>query len=125
MSLWHYTCGHVAYEIKRSAGVLKPMPQPALAGAPSLVWLTDLDHADAETLALTGHLLHCDRTETRWEVRHPNRVVHWAEYRMLLPVEEVEVLEEVGEPEHWFVSHYRQRARIAPDQDFSSTIFPS
>lgn len=107
-TLYHYTCldhGHPGIKV---ANILRPWPQPMLAGHP-LVWLTDLDPPDAWALGLTNHTLCCSRTEVRALVKphdHADQcgIQPWWHFARKLTRTIREVLEETGLPMHWWIS---------------------
>lgn len=59
MILYHYTCHHLADQI-REAGVIRPQPQPLLAGMP-VVWLGDFRMRSQHLNRLLGLGWHTNR----------------------------------------------------------------
>lgn len=99
MTLYHFTCRHVASRISRR-GFLRPWPQPALGGV-AFVWLTDLEAPDPDALGLTSHTLACNRLERRYVV-HVDDAQPWDAVKGALPTVPAS-FERGRQPEHWFV----------------------
>lgn len=98
--IWHYTCNHRAPMI-RADGVVKPHPQPLLAGL-KLSWWSDLGTEHRYELGLTSNMLRCDRMEARFEAKEP--LVWWPRYARGFPVVIRNVLEDGRLPAHWWIA---------------------
>jgi len=111
VTLYHFTCTHAERKIGRAGGVLRPFPH-ALTPVP-LIWMTDLAEPDVDRLGLTSYLITCDRTEVRYRIPHPDRVVPWIEWADERGVDAAArfALELDHDPLTWFVSERPQRTR--------------
>lgn len=81
MSYVHFTCHHSAESINRTL-VLRPHPQPVLAGL-RLTWFTTLESAPRKALGLTSTILDCDRMSHRYRVvdEDEHLVLRWGDLK--------------------------------------------
>jgi hypothetical protein len=112
-AIFHYTCDHGAAGIL-TTGIIKPNPQPMLAGL-EVAWFTDLAlpvPAGALGMARPGEdgtRLTCDRYAHTFTV-DGDQVAHWPIIRRALVRTSPELrshiraLEQFAMPMHWWVS---------------------
>lgn len=104
LSLWHFTCRHSATGI-RLEGMVRPWPQPLLAGT-RLSWWTDLGVEHRFELGLTSQSIGCDRMEARFQAVDPAALTWWpkAARSLEVPQRVRDELEDGRLPAHWWIS---------------------
>jgi len=94
LTLWHFTCTHRAAGIAAS-GVVRPHPQPQLAGV-ELSWFTSAAAPAPAALGLARRpdgLVTCDRMAVRYRAVTAADLLPWTYYRRELPRRLVALLE--------------------------------
>jgi hypothetical protein len=114
LRLWHYTCSDAAPLIEQTGILVPNARQTQLPEA--VVWATDLDRDAVPeldlALGLRGEIVHCDRTEHRFEVLDPTVFEPWSAFARRhvraggLARLARELLDSTpgGFPRHWFVT---------------------
>jgi len=99
--LYHFTCadGH------RAIGEHKPVLRPQTRLWP-FIWLTTEAVPDFEATGLLSVTLTCDRTEHRYRVTRTALCVPWlgSQQRSAVDPDFLNLLEQFGDPEHWWLS---------------------
>ena len=122
MRLYHFTCACSVKRINQQGGVLRPIVPWAtldkalgrdgptgLAGAPTVLWLTDMDVPNVQALGLSSTMLRCDRTEYRYVVETGPRdpVMPWWLYAKVLYQASprwLSWMQHERDPKRWYVA---------------------
>lgn len=112
MKLFHFTCHHGYLGIGRR-GELRPMVEHPLLRV-KVIWLTSESAPDREATGLTSRFISCDRMAYRYVVTDSTGCRPWlgSPERTDAPADAVAVLEEYGDPEHWWVATDPVKARL-------------
>jgi hypothetical protein len=105
--LYHFTCRHGMRRIGTFNALLIPQGgRHPVAGWPPLLWFTSLAEPDREATGLTSRILSCDRMEHRYTVAPGSGCVPWpgSVWRAETPEQWIRMLEQSGDPGHWWVS---------------------
>jgi hypothetical protein len=98
--LYHFTCKDGHRQIGRHNALLRPL------SLWRVVWLTELAEPDFEATGLGSVTLKCDRRQYRYMVTDVRDCRRWlgSPERVRTAPEFVRLLEEYGDPEHWWIS---------------------
>ena len=110
--LFHFTCDHGRAAIG-VRGELRPQVEHPLLHV-KVVWLTSEPMPDREATGLTMRLTRCDRMAYRYVVTDLRPCRPWLDSseRAGAPRGAVAVLEQFGDPEHWWVATEPVKARL-------------
>lgn len=75
-------------------------------GWPPLLWFTVLAEPDREATGLGAVMTTCDRMEHRYVIAPGSGAVAWqvSRWRLETPPDWLNLIEEHGDPDHWWVS---------------------
>ena len=105
--LYHFTCKDGHRRIGRFNALLIPQGGThPYAGWPPLLWFTVLAEPDRETTGLAAVNTTCDRMAHRYVIGPGSGCVSWlgSRWRAETPEKWLALIEEYGDPEHWWVS---------------------
>jgi hypothetical protein len=109
LSLYHYTCGHGATDIRKQDRIIPGVHLHGKdVGGARFAWFTDLaPPVPREAVGLTSLTLACDRTECVFTVdRDAPNIRRWVDVRRSHPDLWHLELAEGAAPMHWFVSEH-------------------